>query len=327
MAWPDQDLDVASVLVPVDAINTAGVLTSITSNGVALAEDTNPAWSSGTTYNTLGQRVYSATTHRVYENLKTDSSNVNKDPTVLANQATAAGVGTYWLDVGPTNKYAAFDGLVNTQLSAASPVVIVMKPGAFNGFALLGVDADTLTVTVKDATGGNVIWSQPSLPMEGSMPGDYYEYFYDRFKPLTRYTATGIDPYGASEITITLTKATGNVKLGMLAIGDMRPLGIPQRDATVDPVDYSRIKTDGYGGLQVKKGPTATNMRITAKMEIEDANTIKDTIDQVMGIPCLVVGSKAKLYEWMTTFGLVTASITPQDYPYVTMTVNVRGTI
>lgn len=320
----DDDLDAASILVPVNVLTTAGVLQSVTAAGSALAEDTNPAWSSGVTY-AIGQRVYSASTHRVYESLK--DNNTGKDPTDAANRTTATGTGTWWLDVGPTNKYAAFDGLVNTQTSAASPLVITLTPGAFNGFALLGIDADTMTVTVKDKPGGAVIWSKPTMQMEGSMPADYYEYFFERFRPLTRFVASDIDPYGSAELTVTLTKGTGPVKLGMLAVGDLRPIGIPQRDATVEPIDYSYVKTDAYGNTEVKKRTFATGMSITTKMEKEEAGAVLDTVQQVLGTPCVVVGSEAQYFEWMTVFGLISGRMSPADFPYATLNITVKGLI
>lgn len=323
MAW-DDDLDVASILVPVDVVNTAGVLQSVTAAGVALAEDTNTAWASGTTY-TTGQRVYSASTHRVYESLK--DGNLGKDPTLAANRLTAAGVGTWWYDVGPTNRTAMFDGLVSSQTSASSPLVITLTPGAFNGFALFGIDADAIAVTVKNAPGGTVVWSLPTTTLEGSMPADYYEWAFDRYKPLTRYTASNLPAYGASEITITLTKATGAIKLGMLAIGDMRPIGIPQRDASVEPIDYSYVKTDAYGNTEVKKRAYATGMSITTKMDKEEAAVVLDTVQQVLGTPCVVVGSQSNTYAWMTVFGLVSGRMSPAEYPYVTLSVTVKGLI
>lgn len=323
MPW-DDDLDAASIMVRVDLVATAGAISSITANGVSLAEDTTAAWVAGTTYAT-GARVHSATTRRVYESLK--DSNTGKDPTLIANQVNAQGVGTWWFDVGPTNRVAMFDGLVNTQTVADSPLVITLKPGAFNGFALLGIDADTLAVTVKDATGGTTVWTAPPAALEGSAPPDYYEYFFDRFKPLTRYVATNIPAYGTAEMTITLTKATGSVRLGMLAVGDLRPIGIPQRDASVEPMDYSYVKTDAFGNTTVKKRNFATGMAISCKMDREDANAVLDTVQQVLGTPAVVIGSAAALYEWMTVFGLISARLSPADFPYVTINVNVRGLI
>lgn len=320
----DYDDDVCSILVPVDVINTAGVLSSITAGGVALAEDTNPAWASGTTY-AAGARVYLASTHRVYESVQ--ANNLGKDPSLPANQYNAQGVATWWIDIGPTNRSAMFDGLINSQTSATSPLVITLTPGAFNGFALFGIDADSYSVVVKDAPGGNVIYEEPTTPLEGSMPADYYDYFFERFKPLTQFIRSGIEPYGSSEITLTLNKATGPVKLGMFALGDLRPVGIPQRDAKVEPQDFSYIKQDAFGNATIRKRPNATNMTISAIMEKEEAGTVLDTIKELLGIPVVVVGSEAMHYEWMLAFGPISASMSPNPYPYVTVTLSVRGFI
>lgn len=321
----DDDLDGCSILVPVNVTTTPGVLSSVTSNGAALAEDTNPAWASGTTY-TSGQRVYLLSTHRVYESTGA-AGNAGKDPSLPANQYNAAGVATFWIEVGPTNKYAMFDGLITSQTAAASPLVITMTPGAFNGFALFGIDADSFSVTVKDAPSGNVIYSEPTTPLEGSMPGDYYEYFFDRFKPLTQFIRSGIEPYGSSEITLTLNKGSGQVKLGMFAIGDLRPVGIPQRDAKVEPQDFSYFKQDAFGNSTVKKRANATGMSISCIMDINEAGTVLDTVKEVLGIPVVVVGSEATMYEWMTVFGLISGSMTPNPYPYVTLSITVKGFI
>lgn len=321
----DDDDDVCSILVPVDVTNTAGVLSSVTAGGVALPEDTNPAWASGTTY-TAGQRVHLVSTHRVYEATGA-SGNSNKDPSLQANQYNAAGIATFWIDIGPTNKFAMFDGLINSQTAANSPLVITMTPGAFNGFALFGIDADSFSVTVKDAPGGNVIYSESTTPLEGSMPGDYYEYFFDRFKPMTQFIRSGIEPYGSSEITLTLNKGSGQIKLGMFAIGDLRPIGIPQRDAKVEPQDFSYIKQDAFGNATIKKRPNATNMSISAVMGREEASTVLDTVQEVLGIPVVVVGSEAMFYEWMLAFGPISASMSPNPYPYVTISISVRGFI
>lgn len=321
----DDDLDACSILVPVDVINTAGVLSSVTSNGTALAEDTNPAWSNAATY-TGGQRVHLVSTHRVYEATGA-ANNTGKDPSLPANQYNAAGQATFWIDVGPTNKYAMFDGLITTQTAAASPLVITLRPGAFNNFSMFAIDADTFSVTVKDAPGGAVIYSEGTTQLEGSMPGDYYDYFFETYKPLTQFSRSNIEPYSASEITLTLTKASGPVKLGMFAIGDLRPIGIPQRDTKVEPQDFSYFKQDAFGNSTVKKRANATGMSISCVMDIEEAGPVLDTVKEVLGVPVVVVGSTKMMYEWLTVFGLVSASMTPNPYPYVTISLTVKGFI
>lgn len=318
----DDDLDACSILVPVDIVGTSGVLQSVTAGGVELAEDTNPPWSSTATY--TDEMVYKD--HRVYVATE-KTGNTNKDPSLLINQFNAAGQSNYWIDVGPTNRTAMFDGKISSQTIAASPLSFTLTPGGFGQFALLAIDADSYTATVKDAPGGNVIYGEPITQLEGSMPSDYYEYFTERFKPLTQFVRDAIERYSNSEITITLSKVTGPVKLGMFAIGSSMPVGIPQRNAVVNPGSFSYFKQDAFGNSTLKKRPNATGMRIPCVTENFNANAVKDTIDSVAGTPVLVIGSRAPLFEWMTTFGVVKATLDPNPFPYTTITLDVTGFI
>lgn len=317
--------DACSILVPVDIVDTPGALVSMTTNGVVVPEDTNPVWASGTTY-TAGQRVYLLSTHRVYESTGA-AGNAGKDPSLAVNQYNASGIATFWIDIGPTNRTAAFDGLVTSQTLTASPLVITIAPGAFNGFALFGVDADSFSVEVVSAPGGPVIYSEPTTPLEGSMPGDYYEYFFDRFKPLRQFIRSGIEPYGSAQIKLTLNRTTGNVGLGMLAIGDLKPVGVPLKGVNVEPMDFSSILQDKFGNASVRRRANSTGMTISTVMEEDEANSVLQTVKDTLGVPCVVVGSSAMLYEWMTVFGTISGKMSDQPYPYVTLTLTVRGFI
>lgn len=315
--------DACSVLVPVD-ISAPGVLRQVVAGGAVLAEDSRLSWDPSVVYDT-GIQVYLPGNHRVYESIK--DGNKGKDPSLPANQFSATGVATWWFEVGPTNKYAMFDGLVSTQTAAPSPMIITLAPGAFNGFALFGVDASAYSVVVKDAPGGAIIYQETDTPLESSAPADYYEYFFDRFKPLRQFIRAGLEPYGNAEITLTLTRTGGTVKLGMLAIGDLRPIGIPQRDAKVEPQDFSYFKQDAFGNSTIKKRANATGMSISTKMDKADANSVLDTIKEVLGVPVVVVGSQAAEFEWLTVFGLISGSMTPSEYPYAKLSITVKGFI
>lgn len=321
--WDETD-DVCSILVPADITNTPGAIVSIWSNGAELAEDPAPEWNAGQTY-AAGARVRMTSTHRVYESVK--DNNVGKNPSAPANQYSASGVATWWIEIGPTNRHAMFDSLISTQTSAPSPLAIALTPGAFSGFAVFGVDADSYTVTVKDAPHGNIIYSEYSVPLDATAPSDYYEYFFERFKPLRQFIRTGLVPYGNSIIEITFYRATGDVKLGMLALGDLKPIGIPQRDARVEPQDFSYLKQDAFGNTSVKKRANATSMSISCMMDITEAGPVLDTIKEILGVPVVVVASQAKSYEWLTAFGLVSGSMTPVPFPMATLNISVKGLI
>jgi len=173
----------ASVLVPI-AIDS-GMLASSTE-----AEDDYAAYNPATTYGiTDSDRVISTTTHRIYQSLR--ASNINHDPDDVVNRA---GDAPWWQDVSATNRWKMFDDQVATPTIADSPFTVVLTPGPFNAVDLRGLDADEITITVKDAPGGAVTYTYTG-DLEGSEPGDYYEYYFDPFKPQTDFIATGIEPY------------------------------------------------------------------------------------------------------------------------------------
>jgi hypothetical protein len=319
-AWDEYE-DTCGVLAPVTI--TADMVVSMTAGGLPLAEDPAPVWAAGTTY-ALGDRVHLPDTHRVYESAK--DANTGKDPSQLVNQFNAAGTATWWIDIGPTNRFAMFDTLISTPTSATSPLVITLRPGAFSGMAMFGLDADYLNIETIEETTGETVYSY-SAPLEGSQPADYYEYFFDRFKPQTQFIETAIEPYATAVTVITLTKATGPVKVGMVALGELRPLGAPLRGASVEPVDYSYVSTDSFGNTTIRRRANATGLSIQAKMDLEDANTVLATVQELLGVPVVVVGSGAKGYEALTVFGLLSARLQYDDYRMPTLNMTVKGLI
>lgn len=306
--------DILSILTPITI--TPGMI--LESN--VEPEDPTPVWSSGSTY-AVGDRVHSASTHRVYESAQ--AGNTNKDPTLPGNRFNAVGAVTWWIDDGPTNEFAMFDGLVSTKTSRAGGISMVIQPGYFNAFALFGVEADDMTVVVRDAPGGDVLYTYDEQ-FEGSTPSDYYEYFFEPFRPRTQFIATGIEPYVGMVMEITFSSPS-TARVGMLAIGDARPIGAPLRGSTVEPIDYSYVSTDDFGNTVVRKRNNATGLSIRAKLEIEDANTVLDTIKEVLGTPVVVIGSQATMYEALTVFGLVSARMSYEDYNEPVINITVKG--
>lgn len=313
--------DYASVLVPVQI--TSNMVVSVTSNGVELPEDPSTAWAAGTTY-AIGQRAHSAVTHRVYESLK--AGNIGHDPTDLTNQTTATGVGTWWIDIGPTNKWAMFDGLISSQTVANSPMVIKLRPGSFDSFAIFKMQAGAIRTTVDDAPGGNRIYDYDSA-LEGSSPGDYYEHFFETFVPRREYVVTGLEPYGLSELTLTISAGNGQVKLGMLALGIEKILGAPERGTRVSPKTYSYIAEDAYGNTIIKRRASAMGISIPIKVALEDADDVLQIVQDLLDVPVAVIGSRDVFHAKMSTFGLISGDMDYSTWPDRTLNLTVKGFI
>lgn len=300
------------------------VLEPVTVDGAILisstvAEADYAAWSSSTSY-TVGARCISTGTHRIYECVAAHS---NKDPTNVDNQA---GTTVYWLDVGPTNRWAMFDGEVSTQTAASSPLTVVLRPGSFNGLYLADLDASAISITVKDAPGGSVVYSY-SGQLEGSQPSDWDEYFFDRFKPLTDFLASDIDQYNDAELTVTLTSLGGVVKCGVLAVGDLRALGRTQRGAKAKPKTFSYIKTDDFGRTSIKRRKSAKDMTASALLDLSEANTVTDLIQGLLDVPAVWIAADGQEYGALRVFGLGSGEISFDGADYCQLSLNVQGLI
>lgn len=302
-----------SVLAPVTVDDTILTSSTVTENDYA-------PWSNTTSY-TVNSFCISTVTHRVYQCLV---ANTGKDPTDVNNRA---GTTVYWLDYGPTNRWAMFDGEVSTQTVAASPLTVVLRPGSFTGFYLAALDAGNISVTIKDAPGGVVIYTYTGA-LEGSQPADWDEYFFDRFKPLTDFLASGIDQYNSAEMTVTLSNtAGGTVKCGVLAVGDLRSLGQTQYGAKAKPKTYSYIKTDDFGNTSIKRRKAAKDMTATAFLDISEANTVTDLITSLLDVPAVWIASDLTEYGFLRVFGLGSGEISADGPGYCQLSLSVQGLI
>ena len=291
-----------SVLVPIEIDDTKLVSSTV-------AETDHPVWLPDATY-AIGDRRISLVTHRVYESLA--AGNIGHDPTDIDNRV---GTTLWWFDVGATNKWAMLDGEVSTQTVAASPLTVILRPGAINSAFLAGLDASALSIVVKDRPGGNVIY-QYAGDLEASLPADYYEHFYDPFKMQTDFLATEIGAYNDCEVTFTLERFGGTVKCGVLAIGDLRPLGQTQYGAKAKPKSFSYIKVDEYGNNTIRRRKKAQDMTATAFVALSEANSVLDTISELLDVPCVWIGTDLPEYTGLRTYGLGSAELSydhPQD--------------
>ena len=307
------------VLVPISI--TAAMISSSTAAEPGPGES---AWNAATSY-TLGQEVILASTHRVYENVVAGVDAVSPDLSV----AIAA---PHWIDKRPTNKWAAFDGQINTQTAVVTPLTYVLLPGIFNAIALYGLDGATIAVSVKDAPGGTVIYTYTGDLVEPPM--DHYDYYFGRIKELTKVLCRDIVPWENPEVTITITAAGGvTVKAGMIAMGDLRSLittegeGGVQYGATAQPNTYSYISTDEFGVTKIVKRTSSTDLEIRVQVPKDDTDSALATMQEVLDVPAAWIGSDAAGYTGLNVFGLSSGSVAYDGPNHSIISIKVKGFI
>src|SRR5688572_26434651 len=115
---------------------TDSILTSSNVSEPDLGNGDAAAWNSGTTY-AQGDTasIITGGVHRVYESLQAGNLNhLPPTPPIETNE--------YWIEVGPTNRWAMFDLFRNSQTERTSPIEVELTPGQrVNSIAILGLEA------------------------------------------------------------------------------------------------------------------------------------------------------------------------------------------
>lgn len=289
------------IMVPV-AIDGAKLISS------TIPEADYPPWNPTDIYD-LGQRCIKG--HRIYESQVAATAtpkNQGKDPADLVNQF---GTIVYWNDIDPTNRYAMFDGYVSTQSVATSSMKIVLKAGAINMIYLDGLSgAKTVDVVIRDAPGGNVIFTY-SGSLRGNRPSTYWQYWFNGFTSVKSKIITGIPPYSNMEIEVTLSGAPGvTIKCGVLGVGMVKSLGRTQQGAEAKPKNYGYVKTDAYGKNSYKPGKKALDITGSAVIDKDEARQVQDILVEALGLPCMISCSDLDTYSGLNNFGFVTGKVT-----------------
>ena len=261
------------IILPPLAITTA-MLTSTTAPEPAAGET---AWATGTF--AIGALRIRSTTHRVYECVQGHTGRAQlpeNDP-------------LFWKDAGPTNAWAMFDVLRNTQTVLASPLTVRITPGQrVDGIAMLGLVGDSATISVSVA--GTVVYSS-TQSLQARQPLGWYDYFFRPFVQQEAFVRFDLPPYTNAEITVTLSKAVGSVKCGALVLGQQEYIGDVQYNAENDSTNYSKVERlfDGTATFLPRRTvPKTSQTLFVSKARVDRITKLRD--EQLNGVPAVYCG-------------------------------------
>ena len=310
-----------NILVPIS------ITDAMIGAGTTIAEPAagETAWASAGNY-VLGDRRIRATTHRVYECVQAHTGR-----TALPEVDTA-----YWLDAGPTQRYAPFDTYTNTAATATTSITYVLNPGYFNAISLYGLTGTQIVVSVKDAPGGTEIYRYPATGAASltEPPTGWYDYMFGKRRPIKKLVLSNLPIRPTAELTITVTAATGAaVGIGMINVGDLTPLlgdsewGGVTGGASAEPTSYSYIKTNDDGTTTIKRRGKSTNLRATVVIPRQKADAALATVQQVLDVPVSWIATTSQGFDGLNVFGIGSCSMSYDSFGIATLQVNVKGLI
>lgn len=276
---------------------------------------TYAAWNSGTTY-TAGQTVLSATTHRIYEAVQ--GANTNHDPTTDTTS-------TWWLDIGPTNRWAMLDAVVGTVAARLDPLTVVIDAGIIDSLALLDVAGSDVDISMLDAPGGTSVYSQNYPLGDTAIVLDWYQYFFSDIVPRTTLIVSDLPPYSTGRLTVTIN-AVSTAECGTLVVGRMVSLGDTLRAPGVGIIDYSRKETDQFGQTSVVQRSYAKKIEARWILETSKVDYAARQLAAVRATPVIWIADDKDIIESLIAYGFYRdwgIDVTWADYSEATM--NIEG--
>lgn len=279
---------------------TTGMLVSSTR-----AENDYPAWSNVTTYTNTDHAI-STTTHRIYKSAQ--NGNLNHDPTTDD--------GTWWTDVGPTNRWAMFDGVVGTITSQATPLTVVIDTGRINELALLDLAGSSVVVSMVDAPGGSTVFNHTYPLPDKALVEDWFDYFFEPIIPTTTLIVPNLPVYSTARLTVSVVAPTTS-ECGTMVIGVPVEIGSTRAGATVGIIDYSRKETDVFGVTSVVERSFVKRYDVSVTVDNRRLDYVTERLAEVRATPCVWVGDNNGKYESLIAYGFYKSWDVEIAYPNI----------
>jgi hypothetical protein len=257
-------------------------------------ENDYPVWSSGTTYNE-GDRVILTSTHRVYESLL--SGNTGNDPTLVSSP-------TFWIEVGPTNRWAVFDTSVSTQTVQANNITYTLEPGSpINLLAVLNVTNGTqVTVTMNSPSQSPAEVYSKTIDLSGvPLVVGWWSWFFGTRVAGTQAIFDDIPPYVDGVITVEILGGS-DLAVGVIMMGQQQLFGLGIKyGARVGIQDYSRKETNEFGDTILVQRAFAKRANVDLFLNKFEVDSLQRELSRIRATPCLWILSND--YESTTLFG------------------------
>jgi hypothetical protein len=219
------------------------------------------------------------------------------------------GVSPKWMETGATNRWQAFDAKCASQTENASSIQYVLTPGSLDSIAFFNLDADSIAITQKEATGGATLHSE-TITLSGAT------------EAVTTALHSG---YASNEITITITKS-GTAKCGEIVMGLKYNLGdtLSQEGVDVGTTDFSIIENDAFGNLNVTPRDYSSSGDFVVLVTNTNADDLYETLAQYVSTPLVYIGYAS--YASMILYGYYEDfSIKMDSRLYAHLSMNIQG--
>lgn len=223
--------------------------------------------------------------------IQTDGSSIAYESLIDSNTASPSASPESWLELGPTNPWAMFDGKYGTRTTQEDSIAVTVEPvGRADSLALLNLTGSSVDVTVRDAD-GNTIYDESFSLVSTAGIDNWYAWFFDPIDIKTELFLSDLPINYNPSIDVTVNYEAGTAAVGWLVVGRMIDIGDTERGLRLGMIDYSVKETDDFGNFQLVE--RAFSRTVDAKVWIQRS--------QVDPVYKLLSGYRATPLVWVPT--------------------------
>jgi hypothetical protein len=213
-----------------------------------------------------------------------------------------------WLEVGPTNRWKAFDIKVGSQTSQADSITYKITAGqVFDSIGIINLEAASVRITLTDAVEGVVFDETVNLidvTLTGTEPEmDWYAYFFSELTMLSEVAKLGMSLFLNTVLDVTITYTGGIAKVGAIIIGKQMSIGNTQYSPSIGITDYSIKDTDAFGNTIITERAYSNKMTCDVAIPVNSIPYIKRVLESYRATVILYVGADENIYPSMIMLG------------------------
>lgn len=268
-------------------------------------ENDAPVWTAGT-YALGIQRIYE---HRVYEVIVASTSD--------RPDVGAAAIPPTWLDLGATNRFKMFDGIIGTQTIEQFEIDVSVLPNTvINSAAFFGLFGNLITLIMTDPIEGEVYNQSRSL-QDNTLVVDWYPYFFDEISFLPDMVFLDLPSFGSASLRAIIDGGASDAKVGEMIIGRQRDIGVTNFGTSVSIVDFSVKNTDEFGNIIITTRAFSKRAEYDVTINTNAVASVQKSLADIRTTPTVFVGDQNRaetvVYGFYKKFNIVLSTPSVSD--------------
>lgn len=276
------------VLNPVEV--TPAILAS------SVPEDDYPVYNPATTYAADARVIHG---HSVFQSLQ--AANTGHQPDISS---------TWWVRVGPTNLWKAFDRSHTTQTEANQSMWFEISGSEVrSALALLNLaGVSEVRVIVTDTQYGQ-IYERTVVMLSAQAQSNWYSWFFGKRQMRQDLRLLDLPSYPNATIRIELT-GLAMIGVGVILVGDQITIGEGvQQGMRMGIRDYSRKETDQWGEVMLQQRAYSKTRSLSLVLKNDQLDEVERQLTDLRATPVLWIATdrfdSPNVYGWYSSFDIL----------------------